>query len=146
MQLLKLKSCLHHLRRGSGYIPSQNAAQQRCVQTFGWRKPSLHFADRHFVLRCRTEEREAARNRTEHVCGGCESCDDHFLIITVPGFDSCDRRSTSRSRHPDPETVCHNVLLTVCNALSDHAVVVTSEQVPRVLIHVRVLWTNIGTG
>ena len=76
---LKLKSCLtHHLHRhfcsfwsrflnhksnGRGVrrnVPPQNSSQQRRVQTLRRRQSSLHFAHRHFVLRCRTQQRQAS--------------------------------------------------------------------------------------
>ena len=48
-------------------LPSQNASQDRGIETFRMRKPSSHFVHCHFVLLRGREEGETTRHQAEHV-------------------------------------------------------------------------------
>ena len=54
-------------RRINSFLPAKDSAEEGGVEAFGRREASLDFADRHLVLGCGRQERQAAGHRAEHV-------------------------------------------------------------------------------
>jgi hypothetical protein len=54
-------------KRINSFLPAKDSAEEGGVEAFGRREASLDFADRHLVLGCGRQERQAAGHRAEHV-------------------------------------------------------------------------------
>lgn len=83
----RFESPSHRFFYTNKYIPSQHTTQQRSVQTFWRRQPSLHLGYCYFVFRCAGQQTQPTRYRTEYITWRANT----QIIWFLSTFHCCNR-------------------------------------------------------